>query len=721
MRSRRGFLKRLVTAGSVFSSSGIWRLRNSNPFPGILRTPGTSSSSLEPGKLYRSPNIHFGVCYYPEQWEQWDPSRLEADVKLMREAGFNIVRMAEHAWARIESTEGHYDFAWLDQVVDTMARNGIYTVLGTPTTQPPAWLFEKHPNLFSVTVQGIRHGLGSRYVYCLNHSALGKYVRKIVAAMAERYGTHPYVLGWQIDNETGWDARQCWCKEYCEPAFRAWLRERYGTLDQLNQAWGTAFWGMTYARWSQIPLPRPSVDGLNPGHVLDQKRFWSDSVIRFLKFQIDMLSKAAPSQFVLHNTIGTVDHFKLAEQLNVVGLMSYPSFMATDCYQNGLMMDTYRGYKGGNYWVVEQQGGMPPSSLTPSWPEAIGLLRLWAYQSFAHGADAVIFFRHRTASHGAEQYWQGILGHDGRPNRRFRELADMGKELDRIGTRLAGSEVVAPVAFYIDNESEWAKRIPDITPFSDKLEAYYAAFKRLGINIAVSGRGFDLGRYHIVVAPMLYKVNEDMVSQFRMFVEAGGTLVLTFRSGVKEWNNSITTQPLPGRLRELAGVVINEYEPLLKNDPALTGGVIPVEGIAEPFVGRKSTGSIWADILNPQQAKVLARYGGKHYSGSAAVTANTVGKGTVVYVGTRLARDFCDSLARWCAERHGISPPFPVPDNVDLSWRQSSRGKILFVMNFNNIPQTVRLPRSYFDLLRESELGGEISIPARDLSILSEK
>jgi beta-galactosidase len=638
---------------------------------------------------------------------------------MMREAGFNIARLAEFAWARIEPVEGQFDFNWLDRAVDLLDKNGIQTLMGTPTSQPPPWLYQKYPNLLPVNVEGIRTNFGGRYLYCFNHPGMAAYTRHIVSAIAKRYANHPAVIGWHPDNEFGHVTRECYCKEYCEPAFHKWLEARYGSLDKLNAAWGTAFWSQIYSDWSQIPLPRLTQQQHNPALILDYRRFWSDTVVRYQKTQIDILAKLAPQQFTTHNLWGKPDYFAMARDLNVAGMNFYPAYGWGRLEDNGLELDTFRGLKDGNYWVVEQRGGRPGSH-NETMESAPGLLRLWAYQSYAHGADAVLFFRWRTAARGGEEYWFGLLNQDGRPNRRYREIAGMGKDLERVAKLLEGTTTVSPVAFYVDYESEWAKTAPDVRAFDERRADYYLAFKRLGVNIDVTGRGRDLSRYKIVVAPMLYMVNDEMVEQFTRFVRAGGTLVLTFRSGVKEWDNSVVMEPLPGRLRELAGIEIEEFEPLLKTDPDLKEGAMPLNGTAAPFTGRASTGTIWADILEPKSAQALAKYSKKFYTGKAAVTLNKVGEGQVVYVGTHLTRDFADALASWLLARHQISPPFPVPDQVDVASREKGGKKLLFVMNFSNTAQSVRLRRSYRSVLTEREVNGSVVIPARDLVILSE-
>jgi beta-galactosidase len=716
MKSRRDFLGKLVASGAALQLIRPFGNSFTMALSGAAGGPQSPAGNLSGGALYRSPKTYFGVCYYPEAW---DESRWPTDVKMMREAGFNIVRMAEFAWARIEPVEGQLDFNWLDKIVDLLSQNGIRTLMGTPTSQPPPWLYLKLPDLLPVNPQGIRYNFGGRYLYCFNHPEFGEYTRKIVSAIAKRYANHPAVVGWHLDNEFGHVTRECYCKEYCEPAFHKWLEARYGSLDKLNAAWGTSFWSQIYSDWSQIPLPRMTQQQHNPALVLNYRRFWSDSVVRYQKLQIDVLSGLAPRQFTTHNLWGKPDYFAMARDLNVAGMNFYPADGWGRLEDNGLELDTFRGLKDGNYWVVEQRGGRPGSH-NETLESAPGLLRLWAYQSYAHGADAVLFFRWRTAARGGEEYWFGLLGQDGRPNRRYREIAGMGKELDRLVRLIEGTTTTAPVAFYVDYESEWAKTAPDVRAFDEQRADYYRAFKRLGVNIDVTGRGRDLSRYKIVFAPMLYMVNGEIVEQLTRFVRAGGTLILTFRSGVKEWDNSVTMEPLPGRLRGLAGIEIEEYEPLLKTDPELNEGEMPLTGVAAPFTARASTGTIWADILEPKSAQALAKYGKKFYAGKAAATVNRVGDGRVIYVGTHLSHDFANVLAAWTLAHHQIAPPFPVPDQVDVASREKGGKKIIFMMNFSNSAQTITLRRTCRNVLAERDVSGSVLIPARDLVILAQ-
>ena len=359
MQNRRDFLAKLAVLGAAGGQTVRLTLGATSSMAGGGVPPVEGEDDdLRGGKLYHAPKLYFGADYYPEAW---DESRWETDVRMMREAGFNIVRMAEFAWARIEPEEGRFDFDWLDRAVDLLYRNGIETLMGTPTSQPAPWLYQKYPDLFPVNAEGIRYNFGGRYLYCFNHPAMAEYTRHIVSPIAKRYANHPAVVGWHLDNEFGHVARECYCKEYCEPAFHKWLQARYGALEKLNAAWGTAFWSQIYSDWSQIPLPRLTQQQHNPALILDYRRYWSDTVVGYQRTQIDLLAELAPRQFTTHNLWGKPDYFAIARDLNVAGMNFYPAQGWGRLEDNGLELDTFRGLKDGGFWVVEQRGGRPGS------------------------------------------------------------------------------------------------------------------------------------------------------------------------------------------------------------------------------------------------------------------------------------------------------------------------------------------------------------------------
>ncbi len=402
----------------------------------------------------------YGVDYYPEAWAE---SRWEKDAEMMQAAGINFVRLAEFAWVKMEPEEGKFDFTWLDRALKVLNAHGIRAVLGTPTASPPAWLYAKYPDIAAMDEHGVRYRFGSRQNVCLNSPNFRAAVRRIVTAMAEHYKDHPGVLGWQIDNELG--GPNCY-DSYCQAAFQKWCRSKYQTLDGLNHAWGTIFWGHTYSAWTQVPLPWNTLDDShNPSLALDYDRFFSDSTADYLKLQAGILRRISPSKAITHNEMGmfdNIDYSELNRPLDFVAWDNYPMFGSdyASYFGPGLAHDLMRGSKDNqNFMVMEEQGGLPGWQIFWGRQAPAALFRLWAYQAIAHGADGVCFFRWRTSRYGTEQYWQGVLDQDSYPNSRYQVVAQMGKELPKLTELLRGSKVVSPVALLVSPDSRWAFHI----------------------------------------------------------------------------------------------------------------------------------------------------------------------------------------------------------------------------------------------------------------------
>ena len=398
--------------------------------------------------------MYFGADYYPEHWPK---ERWAEDAKLMKEASINVVRVAEFAWAKLEPMEDNYDFSWLDEAIETLVNEGIEAVMGTPTATPPKWLMDKYPEIYMKDKFGQIRGFGSRRHHCYNSPVYHEYSSRIVAKMAEHYRQNPNVVAWQIDNEFGCqDTGQCYCED-CLAAFKEWLKNKYGTIEAVNVAWGTVFWSQNYQGWDEMILPGYTVcdesdnnfHGHNPGMLLDFYRFSSDSVVNYQKLQIDEIRKVA-DQPITHNMMGhfpEIDYFDLGEDLDFVCWDNYPKnqWGISDYRNIAMAHDLMRGVKDKNFWVMEQQSGPCGWSVLGDTPEP-GQLRLWTYQAIAHGAEAIVYFRWRTCTFGAEEYWYGILDHDGIPRRRYQEIKQTGKELQALSDWIIDSKVVSHVA-----------------------------------------------------------------------------------------------------------------------------------------------------------------------------------------------------------------------------------------------------------------------------------
>lgn len=655
--------------------------------------------------------FEFGADYYPEHWPE---TRWPIDARLMQEAGFTVVRLAEFAWTRIEPSPGEYRFGWLDQVIDLLAGHGIRVILGTPTASPPAWLMNQDETLFRVQRDGRRHSYGNRRGYCPNHPRYHAHSRQIVTALAEHYAGNKNVIGWQIDNEFG---DPCYC-EICRRAFHQFLKEKYHTLDELNARWGTDFWSHIYTDWAQIPLPLEVISAVDPSLELDFRRFASESYVRYQQMQVDILREKCPSKPITHNFMefssDQLNYFDLARPLDFVSLDSYPrGFWSPKLAPNpahiALDLDAARGLKQKNFWMMEQQSG-PSGAHTVGETPRPGEIRLWAYQSIAHGADAIVFFRWRTCRFGVEQYWHGILDHAGLPNRRYQEVKRMGQELRRLG-EIARTRLQAETAILVSYDSRFAFRAQPNHPafdYKQHIRNLYAPLHRRQVAVDVIGETADFSAYRLLFAPALYVLPEALAEKLKAYVAGGGVLVLTARSGVKDENNLVVDLPLPGLLADLAGAVVEEYDspaPGMENHlefdlPGLTTRPSP-------------TG--WRDILRPTTAQVIARYGQDYYAGKPAIVLNRYGTGQALYIGTFGEETLYETLANWLLERANVTPVLALPAPLEVT----RRGDYYFVLNHSAQPQTVMLPGRMFNLLTGQQVT-TLALAAHDMAILKQ-
>jgi beta-galactosidase len=656
----------------------------------------------------------YGADYYPEAWPE---SQWEKDATMMQEAGINFVRMGEFAWAKMEPREGEFDFAWLDRALKVLNAHGIRAVLGTPTASPPAWLYEKYPDIAAMDANGLRYRYGSRRNYCIHNSDFLAATTRIVTAMAEHFKDHPGVLGWQIDNEVG--DPKCF-DPISQAAFQAWCQRKYHTLDALNAAWGTIFWGHTYQDWREIPLPWNTLfDTHNPSLALDFDRFQSTSTHAYLDLQVAILRRIAPSKAITHNEMGMysgVDYYDLSRSLDFVAWDNYPMFQKdyTQYTEVGLGHDLMRGAKDNeNFMIMEQEGGLPGWSVFFGRQAPPGLYHVWAYQSVAHGADGVCYFRWRTSRYGTEQYWQGILDQDSYRNSRYWVVAQTGKELQQLAPLLHGSTVISQVALLVSPDSRWAFQIqPGVEDFEydRQLHDFYDAFRRAGVSMDVVFPPSDLSAYRIVVAPALYVSDQALANKLSAFVKNGGTLILTFRSGVKDEHNVVTDRTLPGPFADIAGVAIHEFDPQINEEQEIVG---PGDS---RFPART-----WSDILDASTAKTVATYGKGYYAGKPAVTENQAGKGWVYYVGTESKSPFFyDRLVSLAATKSLLALNQKIPTGVEVAIRQKSGKKIVFVLNYTGTEQTVPLDQAYRNALTGKTESMDVQIPAYQVKILTE-
>ncbi len=647
--------------------------------------------------------LQIGADYYPEQCSE---SCWPTDVALMNEAGVSIVRMAEFAWSRMEPAEGQYAFEWLDRILDLLHQGGIQAVLGTPTATPPAWLHARYPDIYPMDQRKYRLGFGIREQRCLNNDNMRAYGQRIIEAMARRYAEHPAVVGWQIDNELS--ANLCYCP-ICHEKFHVWLQGKYNTLDALNQAWGASFWSQEYSDWAQIPLPWHVKGGVfhNPSLQLEFRRFQSQATIDFEREQIALLRRLAPRHFITHNMMGlhnSLDCYELGKELDFVSWDNYPiTPWGESPFGSPLAADVMRGIKQRNVWVMEQINGITGWNTMGRRPSG-EWLRCAAWQAVAHGADAVVFFRWRTACYGTEQFWHGVINHDGVPRRRFREVAAFGKEIQQFAPMLDGTAPRSEVAIVNAYEQHFAM---DIQPQAeglgiwDQAAHYYRALQTRGLNVDVVPLSAGLNAYKLVIAPSWYILTPEDAACFIDYVQQGGTLILSPRTGVKNADNACYEAPLPSLLRELAGVEVDDYDALGKDESSIqTAG------------GQKYATSVWADLLQLHGADAIAWHAGSVFTGEPAITRHHYGSGAAYYFGVFAEPALYDALLGRILEESEIQGLMELPEGMEAAWREKDKQKYLFLMNFNDSERTAAVPGGLTALLGNAPENGSITLPA---------
>ncbi|QUL58007.1 beta-galactosidase [Paenibacillus tritici] len=655
--------------------------------------------------------VQIGVDYYPEHW---DESMWETDIKLMKETGVKVVRVAEFAWSRLEPSDGSFDFAWLDRALDLFHAYGIQIVIGTPTATPPRWLTSAHPDVLPVLAGGGVFHPGVRGHRCYNSASLQQYGSRIIEALARRYSGHPAVIGWQTDNE--FSMLDCHC-DSCNLAFRSWVQKKYGTLEQVNSEWGTVVWSGEYSAWEELTVPYGGSPFQNPSLLLDFQRFQWDAVIAYQKTQTEVLRAICPRHFITHNFHSypqRLDMHGLAEALDVAAFDYYPNpspqKQATAPYSGALSLDLTRGIKRRGFWIMEQLSG-PPGCWFPMWRTPYpGLIRAYAWQAIARGADTVVHFRWRSAAAGAEQFWHGLIDHSNVPGRRFAEFARLCGEVNALAPLLEGTRVISRAAILYSHEQLAALRIQpqaEGLDYYENIKQYHRALTKLGIGCDVIDWRQPLEGYKLVIVPSLYLHDEEAAQLLESFATGGGTVILTSRSGVKNMNNICVMQPLPGLFSHAAGITVEEYDPV--------GGEVHSLRSAEDLRYKCSQ---WCDILRLQGAEPVAWYADDFFAGAPAVTMNRFGAGKVYYIGTQPEENYWLKLLGDAARDTGLTPVPELPDGVQAFTRTGEQGELLFLLNLSRTAQTVGLDKAYRSALSGSLRTGAARLEAYDIEIL---
>ncbi len=667
-------------------------------------------------RLLDGKNITIGTCYYPEHWgrKMW-----EEDLLRMKDAGIEVVRVAEFAWSKIEPREGEYTYEFFDDFLDLAEKNGMRVIFSTPTATPPAWLTEAYPEVLNATRDGdlIRHG--SRRHYNYNSPVYREYCANIVEHVAGHYAGHPAVIGWQIDNEFNCE-NWAFYSESDNKAFRRFLKEKYGTVERLNEAWGTVFWNQTYTAFSEVHVPRRTNTGaVNPHLELDYIRFISDSVRKFAAMQSDILRKyIKPGDFITTNGMfGHIDNHGLTrDNLTFYTYDSYPNFAyCVDGFRpeepfkdrwSSRALTEVRSISP-KFGIMEQQTGANGWNVSMEAPTPrIGQITLWTMQSIAHGADYISYFRWRTCPFGTEMYWHGILDYSGRENRRLLELKEIHKKLCRM-QEVAGAVYQARVAVVRDYDNIWDAEIdhwhgriqrPSEDALFVALQQKHIMYDYVYLDDSVNEG--QLARYSLLFYPHPEILTEKRMKLLENYVAAGGKIVFGCRTGQKDLRGFCVMEKLPGLAFRLTGTDVLEYS-LAAPDEA---------DVHVLWDGAELSAPIFRDMLAAagEDAAVLARYVGGCYAGEPALICNSFGKGKAYYYGSTFDVD----TVKFFLEKLSVTEPLEavlnLPEGCELAVRRKDGVDYIFVLNYSKEEVKITLKSPLDELLSGEVEEGEI-------------
>ena len=681
--------------------------------------------------------MYFGTDYYPEHWvypyagtPEEPESRWERDAELMVTAGINVVRMGEFAWGLYESEEGKYKFDWMRRAMDVMGRHGIQVMLGTPTAAPPIWLARKYPEILPLDNRGQPLREGTRKCYCMNSNVYWDHCKKILTELATNLGKHPQLIAWQVDNGLGGHNTESSFNEETRRDWIAWLKAKYETIEKLNEYMGTRFWSQIVTRFEDVPMPMQSATVYNPALMLDWMRFSSDTIVAFVKMQVDLLHELTPGIPVTNNLRALTrcfDHFDVGNVLDFVGVDSNATIKARSA-ENACGIDMLRSLKktgiktpdsDTGFWVVEQKAG------NVNWQEVNslvrpGVARLFTYQCISRGATGLLYFLWRQARIGSEKFYGGVLTHDGRgDNRVFKEISQIGEEIKLLAPVLKGTRVTAEVCILFSHENEWSfQNRPQPNKYfnhREHLQLFYNALHDRNIPVDFARPTEDLARYKLVIAPSLCLLAGGEADLLKLYVQNGGTLVSTFNTGLVDEHHIAPDNGYPHDMTDLFGMEVLEFDPLPPGEENhLTfKGAFPTSHL--------HPAKLWCDLIEPKECQILATYAKDFYGGRPAMTMNTFGHGKAIYIGTMSHQHFYYDLIVWLRQLCNLFPLLKVPDTVEVSLRQKDDTKIYFLLNHQNSPVRIQFYKPAHDFLTGTTLQGNYDLAPHGILVLDEQ
>ncbi len=652
----------------------------------------------------------FGAAYYPEHR---DPSKWEYDLDTMASAYVNCLRVGEFAWNRFEPADGEYEFAWMDRFNTLAAQRRIQLLLCPPIRTIPAWLMELEPALKIEREDGVRLEYGSRYSFCINQPLLHEKGQALAAAMATQYGRHPNIVGWHLDNEHG-DEPDCHCP-ICRAAFQAWCRKRYSAIEELNNKWGLAFWGLTFTHFGQIPTPRAGKTWHSPGHLLAWRRFRSECTNAIVGMQAEAVrAHADPEQFITTNNQplwnSRTDYYRMAQHVDVCGTNYYPAYGAAANplgIGSGLGLAMCRSYKSRNFQVHELRNSAHMTPARPGNTPGPGEVERITLHCIANGAEAIFYFRWRACPFGTEQPHGAITDYDGRPKRVFSEVARIGERLARLRDLLDGTAVSSDIAMLVDFPTRWIMESGSAwngpkTLYMEQCRTLYRAIRMQHVNCDTVHTDGVFSRYRVLVVPFLAAIDDALAEKLTTYVSAGGTLIWHPLSGIKDPEAVIYPDRLHPSLKEMLGVDITEFA---------TAG--PDESI--PFTWNTTTyaGRYFCDLPVLQGAQTRAEFTQTWFAGTPALVERRVAKGRILYIMTLAEPRFYEDFFRAVCRDANICPILAceIPDDVEIVARRADDGRqMIFLLNSSGHAHVLKLDTPMYDLYNDEHLTGAIAL-----------
>ena len=660
----------------------------------------------------------YGGDYNPEQW---DEAVWEEDMRMFRLAGIDCVTLNVFSWAALQSDEVTYHFERLDKIMELVRKNNLKVVMATSTAAHPAWMAKKYPEVLRTEFNGMKRKFGSRHNSCPNSPVYQKYSVALARKLAERYGTYDNIVTWHISNEYG---GECYC-ENCEKAFRVWLKEKYGSIEALNKAWNTSFWGHTFYDWDEIVVPnlqsehfaqnRTTFQGIS----LDYRRFNSDSILHNYLGEYEAVKAVTPHIPVTTNLMGfykALDYQKWAGYMDVVSWDNYPD--PTDPPALVAMRhDLMRGLKQGAPFMLMEQTPSVTNWQSYNLLKRPGDMRLISYQAVAHGADTVMFFQMRRSIGACEKFHGAVIDHVGTENTRvFREVSQLGEELKQLGDTTLDSRTPSKVAMLVDWDNWWALEYSagpscDLK-YMDELANYYTALYDNNISVDIISAQDPLDDYKVVIAPVMYMTKPGADEKIRKFVSEGGTFVTTFLSGLVDEHDLVITGGYPGKLRDILGIWVEETDALpsyMKNSFS--------------WNGKDYDCGLICDIMHMENAQALACYDKDFYEGTPVLSKNEFGTGHAYYVATRAGQDFYADFLNKVLKEQGVEPVFKPCKGVEITLRRKEETNFLFFLNHNPRESVLIAEKPGTDLLTGKEYcpGDEIVLQTKGVVLFKEQ